>query len=80
MERAVAGMVGDTPEPTFREHWVQLLWLAMAKTGRGYRRPSMKRDGRGEDRRKDKLVTTKLQRRLARQSTGRFAVVGALRG
>lgn len=77
MERNVAGMVGSTPEPKFREHWIQLLWLAMSKTGRGYRRPSMKHSGIGDDRRKDKLITTKLQRRLARYSTGRFSVVNS---
>lgn len=58
----------------FQEMWLQLLWYAMAKTGKGCRRPSLKRDGRGE-RRKDKLVTTKLSRRLMQRSAGRFSYV-----
>lgn len=59
------GMVGNTPEPVFREQWVQMLWIAMARTGKGYRRPSLRHSGKGTDRRKDKLTTTRLQRRLA---------------
>ncbi len=35
--------------------WIALLWDAMGRTGRGYRKPSLKHTGRGEDRRPDKL-------------------------
>lgn len=67
--------VGAVSEQKFREMWLQLLWIAMSKTGRGYRRPSMRHSGKGNDRRKDKLITTKLVRRLAQQGAGRFAYV-----
>lgn len=67
--------VGDVSERKFCELWLQLLWMAMSKTGRGYRRPSMRHSGKGADRRKDKLITTKLIRRLAQRSAGRFAYV-----
>lgn len=52
-------------EAVFRAHWVSWLWYAMSKTGKGYRRPSMKRNGRGE-RRLDKtgLNGSKVARRL----------------
>lgn len=62
-------------ERKFCEFWLQMLWMAMSKTGRGYRRPSMRHSGVGNDRRKDKFITTKVQRRLAQQGAGRFAVV-----
>lgn len=35
--------------------WVSLLRRAMVARGEGYRFPSMRNTGRGEDRRKDKL-------------------------
>lgn len=61
--------VHGIPEPEFRGLWIQKLWLAMAKTGKGYRRDSLRHTGgltaTGEpDRRKDKIGTSKLQRRL----------------
>jgi hypothetical protein len=70
--------VGSMSEQKFREHWLQLLWMAMAKTGRGFRKQSLRHSGKGDDRRKDKLITTKLTRRLARQAPGRFAYVQAV--
>lgn len=35
--------------------WIALLWSAMSKAGKGYRRHSLRHSGRGDDRRKDKL-------------------------
>jgi hypothetical protein len=61
------------PEPEFRGLWIQRLWLAMAKTGKGFKRASVRHTGRldvktGErDCRKDKLASTKLMRRLAQK-------------
>lgn len=59
------------PEPEFRAMWVANLWMAMMKTKRGYHHPTEKNQPpagasgwRGE-RRKDKIGTTKLERRLA---------------
>jgi hypothetical protein len=37
------------------EQWISMLWHAMAATGNGYRRHSLRHTGRGNDRRKDKL-------------------------
>lgn len=61
------------PEPEFRKGWVAVLWQAMAKTGRGYRRHTLKNQPlagashwRGE-RRADKVGTSKIERRLALQ-------------
>jgi len=53
------------PEPEFRGIWISKLWQAMAMTGNGYRRPSLRRTGKGE-RRPDKagMMATKLARRL----------------
>lgn len=51
-------------EREFCRVWISKLWQAMAKTGKGYRRPSVKRDGKGE-RRADKVGTTKTSRSLA---------------
>lgn len=58
------------PEPEFRAYWISLLWRAMSKLARGYRMHTLKNQPpkgasrwRGE-RRKDKLGTTKLSRRL----------------
>lgn len=65
------------PEPRFREGWIAMLWHAMARTGEGYRRQSMRRippagasHWRGE-RRADKLASggrTKLERRLQKKA------------
>jgi len=52
-------------EREFSVLWVRQLWLAMARTGKGYRRDSGRNTGKGDDRRKDKVGTTKLTRRLA---------------
>ena len=64
-------MSGNTvmghPETVFRTAWIEVLWKAMAKTGNGYKRHSLRNTGRGDDRRKDKFGTTKLSRRLALQ-------------
>ena len=38
--------------------WIELLWTAMQKTGKGYHRQSLKRTGKGVDRRNDKLKET----------------------
>lgn len=35
--------------------WLQMLWNKMASTGHGYRHPSLKHTGKGQDRRPDKL-------------------------
>lgn len=52
-----------------------MLWHAMSKTGNGYKRPSMKRDGSRTDIRKDKVdedgnrlnpLLRRMQRRYAR--------------
>jgi hypothetical protein len=58
------------PETEFRAYWISMLWKAMAKTGRGYRRFTLKNrppagaaEWRGE-RRADKEGTTKLSRSL----------------
>lgn len=71
MTNTVFGM----PEKKFREMWISKLWQAMAKLGRGYRMWTMKHQPpegasrwRGE-RRKDKIGTTKLSRRLAQTKT-----------
>ena len=60
-------------ELDFRTVWISKLWQAMVKTGRGYRRWTLKNQPpagashwRGE-RRKDKVGTSKLSRRLALQ-------------
>jgi hypothetical protein len=76
LPRRADNTVFGVPERTFRERWISTLWQAMAKTGRGYRRPSAAAM-RGDERRKDKPGTSKLSRRLARSSTpdlraGRF--------
>lgn len=39
----------------FIPQWIAMLTRAMALSGRGYRRHSLKHTGVGEDRRKDKL-------------------------
>jgi hypothetical protein len=58
------------PEPEFRGVWISKLWQAMAKTGKGYKRATLKNTPpagaskwRGE-RRPDKVGTTKVERRL----------------
>lgn len=40
--------------------WVSLLEQAMQRSGRGYRRPSLRHTGRGQDRRPDKLVGSQI--------------------
>lgn len=65
----VANKVMGMPERTFCEVWVATLWAAMGKTGRGYRRHSLRHTGKGDDRRKDKLGTTKIERQLIQQQT-----------
>ena len=42
--------------------WIAMLWNAMAKTGHGYKRPSLKHTGIDDDRRNDKM----------RETTGEF--------
>jgi hypothetical protein len=63
-------MVRGVPEKEFRAVWIAMLWHAMAKTGKGYRRHTLKNrppagasHWRGE-RRADKVGTTKLSRRM----------------
>ena len=58
------------PEQLFREMWISRMWMAMFSTGKGYHRSTLKNrppagaaGWRGE-RRKDKVGTTKLSRRL----------------
>ena len=61
--------VQGMPEPTFRAMWVSMLWQAMLKTGKGYKRTSQRHSGKDEDRRADKkemFGRTKLERRLQR--------------
>ena len=58
------------PELVFRTAWIEVLWKAMAKTGKGYHWPTMRRlPPKGaahwrEERRADKPGTTKVSRRL----------------
>ena len=35
--------------------WISMLWHVMSATGNGYKRHSLRRTGRGDDRREDKL-------------------------
>lgn len=53
--------VNGIPEATFREYWISMLWQAMGKLAKGYRRPKVPRS----ERRADKVGTTKLMRRVA---------------
>jgi hypothetical protein len=64
--KLVLNTVMGMPEPKFRAMWVSMLWQAMAKTGKGYRRHSLRRTGKGDDRREDKkgFGGDKLSRRL----------------
>jgi hypothetical protein len=48
--------VQGMPESTFRAMWVSMLWQAMLKTGKGYRRSSQRHSGKGDDRRADKIA------------------------
>lgn len=61
-------MSGNTvmghPERIFRDAWVSVLWKAMAETGKGFHRHSLRHSGRGDDRRPDKIGATKLSRQL----------------
>ena len=50
----------------FCEQWVQMLTQAMARTGNGYRRHSLRNTGVDADRRKDKLDPKNQPRWLAR--------------
>jgi hypothetical protein len=38
-EQAQSNTVMGHPERVFREAWLSLQWKAMARTGKGYRRP-----------------------------------------
>lgn len=38
--------------------WISMLWNAMAKTGHGYKLPSLKHTGIDDDRRNDKMRET----------------------
>jgi hypothetical protein len=64
--KLVLNTVMGIPEPEFRAIWISKLWQAMAKTGKGYRRPSLRHTGKGDDRREDKkgFGGDKLSRRL----------------
>jgi hypothetical protein len=59
--------VQGMPEKNFRSMWVAMLWQAMLKTGKGYKRSSQRHTGKDGDRRADKkemFGRTKLERRL----------------
>jgi hypothetical protein len=63
--------VFGVPERQFCANWITMLWFAMSKTGKGYRRPSLRNSGKGTNRRVDKLGTymsTKLERRLMKKA------------
>lgn len=51
--------------------WVSWLWNSMWRAGKGYARNSLRRTGKGEDRRPDKLgsVAPKWRRYLQRYAT-----------
>lgn len=61
-------------ERRFTKQWVSMLWRAMGATGKGYRYPSTKRTGVGDDRRKDKLDNP-LQPKWHRSYAKRYAGV-----
>lgn len=42
---------------SFSKAWTARLWHAMSITGKGYRPPSLRNTGRGDDRRADKRVS-----------------------
>ena len=46
--KALSGTGADNLK-VIREGWVAMLWQAMRKTGEGYRRPKVTRDGRRAD-------------------------------
>lgn len=50
-------------EKDFRAMWVSMLWQAMLKTGKGYKRVTQRHSGKGEDRRKDKLEAVERHKR-----------------
>lgn len=56
----------------FGKNWAAMLWRVMVLTGRGYKRESLKRTGKGEDRRKDKLEAKGVTKRF-RQYRNRYA-------
>jgi len=56
----------------FIELWITLLREAMAKTGNGYKRHSLRNTGKGDDRRKDKLEQP--EKKMFRNYRNRYAV------
>jgi len=52
-----------TVKKTFGQEWAAMLWRIMSNTGKGYKKPSMKRTGKGEDKRADKVGVPSLYRR-----------------
>lgn len=52
------------PEKDFRAGWIAMLWKAMLKTGKGYKRTSQRHSGKDDDRRADKKGSSKLERRM----------------
>lgn len=69
--KIVPNTVNGVPEREFRAAWTSWLWRAMAKVARGYRMWTLKNQPprgaarwRGE-RRRDKVGTTKVSRRIA---------------
>ena len=53
---------------TIGKVWSELLWQIMSNTGHGYKRPSTRNTGKGDDRRKDKLeMPNTMARRYARR-------------
>jgi len=64
--RIIAARRAAEPEwfTRFVKNWIATLWNAMATTGRGYRRPSMRHTGKGTDRRLDKLPSDVRERVL----------------
>jgi hypothetical protein len=64
------------PEPEFRASWIAVLRIAMAKTGKGYKRQSLRHTGKDDDRRADKLAAggrSKLERRLQTKAIAHHA-------
>lgn len=59
---ATGNTVLGQPEPLFRKAWIHILSRAMLKSGKGFRLDPIRRTR--DDRRPDKIGTTKLSRRL----------------
>ena len=59
----------------FLGEWISMLWHAMAATGNGYKRDSLKRTGRGDDRRNDKLRFASKESKIQRRA--RLGRIGA---